>query len=735
MSKQKARYTDEEMLNYCFSEYYQSHAHMQQYAQRHSEALLYKMGKMPEDPMDTGIAAVQAVRSVVDQNYQIIKEIVNGSDNSVVRAKSSFIPTDQLNKINFELNAIAKNISGIDRKMEHFIQEALLVGYSHFKVYLERSTLDNRTHEFEDWTEEQIALFEKALESRGFNDIDIKIDSKKTKNKRTTDEERHEMALTGKPIKKSYKLYSGKFNAIAEEVVPKIDYVPMNEVYIHPHTFDSLDDAPYFCHAYMMQVVDGLENGWDEDVMCSSVTGDDASPEWFSDGIIVDKQYNPWNTNPDGFAIQESQDFKVYEHYCNMRYKGKAKKWWKFTTTRTQMLQEPEELEFLPFVSGKIMTLPGSFFGEGLIDIVKPIQDQLTYDFRMLNYNAANKAFGRHIAVTDMYNKASLEDMRPGGVVEVDDIGAVQLLPEADISQALEFSISTKMEQLQSLVNGSGKLTDDASAMAETSGVSVSMLINKAEQGPKAYCATLTETALVPLYKKLYQILWAQEHPIDSIAPGVTLKDFPKDLAFTFDISTTTDKQQSAQNVMSSLMNAEQLWNGGNLPSFITEQNIYEAVKANIQAGTGDGNVDTYLTDPSKIQPSKREIVQQDVSFVAGMITTQSAAEAAHLENQKALSEIQWNEAKTANEVATMKATATKTAQDEEVFNLKRDQLRLQNQLLAMQVAETGAQTELTLAQADSTATNVQYDGIKLQSELIAEENQIVNGEYAMGAM
>lgn len=725
MAKQKARYTESEMMDFVNSNYGQSWSWKEQLSDKYSKAWQYKMGFLPDDLHNTGIKPVQVVREVLDQNYQIIKGIINGSDDGVVRARSSVVDARSLAGINFELNAIAQ-ASNMQREMEHFVQEALLVGNSVMKVYLLDKILDERFHEFEELKEDQLDFLVKMIESDGFNEIDLDIDQKKTKTKRTTKEEQQMALSLGKQPIKSFKVYTGKIHAIAREITPVVEYIPFHEWYSSPMTFSSLDESPYFCHSYMMEIEDGLEMGWDQNKMIDSTSMNDADPAFFTDGLIVHQQYNPYNVNPDGVAITEKQKFQVYEHYCQMRYKGHAKKWWKFTTTRTQFLDEPEELEFLPFVCGKVMTLPGSFWGEGIYDIAAPLQDQLTRDYRMLNYNSANRAFGRHIALADSYDIESLLDNRPGGVIDVTQPNAISLLPEADLSQALSFEINSVQDRVQSLVQGGGKLTEDMAGMAETAGVAVSMLINKQEQGPKAYCATLAETAIVPIYKKLYMLCQATEKPIKALT-GKTFANFPKDLSFTFDITTATDKQAVAQNVLSAMNAGIQLYNNGQLPPYMTAENIYDAIKLNLQVGTGDGDVSAYLTDPKTVKPSKRQIVLQDVDWCSQVRSMIYQSEALHLENQKKLAEIDKVKAEAAEATATTRQIANQIDQSIEEEPVKVGGLILENKVKAMQVLT--AETEI-----QETGFNMQMDAVRLESDLIAEENQILEGDYAQGA-
>lgn len=727
MAKRKANYDEASMMDILKKQFYQCDADREMYAERYEQAWNYYQGKFPIDEMQTGVDPVQVVREVVDENYQIIKSLFNSSDNSVVRVRSNNLKAEYADAISKELNTVAFNLNDISRKLEGFIKEALLTGQSHMKVTLTDRLIDERTHDFEEWTEEKLEAFTKLLSDRGFNELDINVNEKKTRTRRTSQEERDLMSKLNKPVKKSIKLYTGSIHALAHETLPLIEYCPFQEIYIHPYTQYSLDNTPYFCHRYYMSINDGLLNEWDEDVMMDGIDLADNDPSFATTGLIIGEQFDPITTTASGVALDNNNGmFVVFEHYWKGNYKGKIPKLWKFVTTKNQFLQEPEEVDEIPFVSARVMEIPNSFYGSGLFDTCKHLQDSATREKRMLTYSALQNTFGRFWALKDAYDKESILNNRAGGIVEIDQPNAVGVFPVADVSNALNLLMRDTESAISAKLKSAAMSLEDLSKMGETSGVSMSMMINKQEQAPKSLASTFAETGLVPLYKKLYHLLQQIEHPVKAIAEGVTMRDFPKDVGLTYDLTTTEDKQQAAQNALAGINAAIQM-NGGQRPNWISDENIYKATADYIQAGTGEEDVSQYVTDPKTMKPKKRDLIMQAATWAAQYESTKAAGELANLKNAEMLSTIQKNDASAAYSAAQMESIKLSDAQKAELNELMVANQILQNALLASQIEQTNEETE-------EAPIRLNMDITELQSGLIAQENQIANGDYVSEA-
>lgn len=726
MAKQKAKYTWPELFDILNKNFNYAWQDKENYAQRYGEAWRYYRGMEPKDANETGVEPVQIVREIVENNFQVFKTLFNDSTSSVVNVRSNNLKSTVAEAISQELNTVAMNLNQVSRKYEGWMKETLLTGNGHMKVYLQEQILDEREERFEAKTQEYLDAITEHYKNRGFNEVEIKITKEYTK--RSTKSERDEGSKYGLAVPKSYKLFDGSISALSRETKPTVDFIPFEQLYISPLAQFSLDETPYMCHSYTLPITDGLRMGWNEDTMKQGDSYYETDPNYATTGLIVGQQYNPFNVDGAGITpTAESDYFQVFEHYWRGVYRGKYAKLWKVYTTKTELLQEPEEIDEIPFVSARVMEIPNSFYGEGIYDTTRVIQDSMTRNIRMLTYTAQNSAYGRYWAVKDSYDKDSLLDNRAGGIIEVDNPNAIGLFQTADISQAMKLLIDGTNERYQNQLKGAGELTDDAAKMAETSGIAVSMLIDKSEQGIKSRASTFAETGIIPLYRKLYRLLQKIEHPIQSLQDmGYTMNDFPKNIGLSFDVSTLTDKQQDAQNILTAFQMVQQL-NGGQLPNWINAENQYNATASYVRAGTGNDDVSSYLTDPKTIKPSKAQQYAEAVEYQSKIEQLKGAGEYAQLQNQVALSESRKNDAQAALYASQMKAAISADNRENElqVFNV--NNMILQNAKLATDI-ETEKQSNALEPFKLSAEIN------EIESGIIAEQANIANEQYATGA-
>ncbi|QMF92827.1 hypothetical protein HVY71_12480 [Citrobacter freundii] len=732
MAKTKrSKLSQEEMMPILEKLYDQSQAFKADQATRYSDAWQYYQGNYPKPDEALGSAAVYNItKPYLESVYQVTNDIFFSSDNSVVRVKSENVDATVANDVSNALNTIAMNINEITRKMQDAQKECLLTGFACLKVSLEEKILGEKKVAFpveddsEGWTQQQLDLFVAGLQKRGFNDIDIKPDPKKTKIKHPAKQEKQDAMMIGKQLPKSYKVYSGNITAYARETKPSLDYIPFQEVFIHPHTRYTIDDSPYFCHSYWMSVADGIQNGWDMDVMKSAVNLGDQPVDDVAFALtglntrngVEDATYDPFVQDASGVLDEADSTtaFRVYEHYWKGSYQGSIPKLWRFITTDTQYLEEPKEMSFHPFVGMRCDLIPNSFFGNGIIDETIALQNQASYELRLTNYTMRQAALGQMFMVKGQVDRRSLLDVRQGGVVIVDEPNSVGMLPHNDISNALQVQSQRTEKRIGTLASGA---IDDTleDQMLQVSGVALNTYINKQEQGPKSRAIVMAQTGLVPMYKKVYLLARELEHPVKSGADGYTLSDLPEDLGFTFDTSTLTDKQQDATNVIQAIQAATNL-NGGSRPSWITDEDVYAATNNLMYATTGNSDNSAYITDPSTIKPTMEQKVMEAKQFEWTIQQGDATSELANLKNAELLAQYHKENADAAYSVAQLESLKASDEQARIKFVKEMEQLDLQSQLLMQQPGVNAIETSVDVAQLDLDASKQAFNMLTQQA-------------------
>lgn len=716
MRKQKDNYSKEETIELLKSQFAHAYSYKETYAQDYSDAWRYYRGMLPKDNMGSGIDPVCVVRQRVDEYFQIIKGEVTGNSTSPVRVNSRVMDSIKADKLSEAINAIVVDMNDFPRKLEAYIKETLLWGAGHCKVFIRDRLLDEKRISFEDWEQEQLDFTKKVLNANGFDDITFKITSERTK--RPTKQERQEAAKLGRDIK-NLKLFTGEIVALAHDIFPAIEFIPFQDIYVNPTTRYSLDESPYVCHKYTMSINDGLLNGWSKSVMEAGVDMDMSDPSFATTGLNVGKQFNPFDVTGSGITpASETNNFVVYEHYIRLAYRGKIPKLWKFTTTLNDFLEEPEELEEMPFVSARVIEIPNSFYGLGLYHTEKRSQDMLTLIDRMTAYTANQNALGRFTALKDSYDPESFTAARKGGVVEVYEHNAIEPLPVADISNAVQFLRESVQQGYQAESADIGK-SEQAGNMGRTGLAAMSAIINKQEQAPRSMLATFCETGLIPIYRKVYKLARKMKHPITSLN-AENFADFPKEISMTFDATTTGDKQTIAASVFEIMGNSLQLYNGGQLPPFMNAQTIYNLAAYGIKSVSGESDVSAILIDPSTVKPSPEQIILQKAQFEAQLAAIKAAGETPNIENYYKLSQMNKEYAAAALSEAQMLKVKADTTIEIEQAELDNHGKQITNLVNAQQLAEMPARLAL--------------EATEVQSGIIAEQANILNDNYAQGA-
>lgn len=219
---------------------------------------------------------------------------------------------------------------------------------------------------------------------------------------------------------------SGKFSGevlyerIKEGV--KVEFVPFEQVLIEP-TATSLKDSNYMAHRVRKTKNELLEMGFDSE----AVMGFNPSSSDIEAGVVANARINnlsPLNVS-DVLMTGDDRSDKIWlhENYIKTSVMGHMEILQVFTL-HNQIIEVNRVNEF-PFDTFTPFPIPGSIWGESVFDITKDIQDLTTSLVRGVIDNIQNANFRRYQAVKGAYDRQSLLNNRPGGVIEVQQIGAV----------------------------------------------------------------------------------------------------------------------------------------------------------------------------------------------------------------------------------------------------------------------------------------------------------------------
>lgn len=296
---------------------------------------------------------------------------------------------------------------------------------------------------------------------------------------------------------KYFKIYEGV----------RIEYVPFEQILIEP-TATSLKDCNYISHRVKKTKDELVYMGFDKETVekLSQSTPD------FGGGVIESARLNGINPLDIDELISAGDDGTdkvwLHEHYLKSSLASGETEILQIFTVNMQML-EINRVSEMPFETMTPYPTPGTIWGESVFDITKDVQDLNTVIVRGMIDNVMNANFRRYMAVKNNYDRASLLNNRPGGVVEVSAQGAVtpmdyHQLPNG-ITALLEYSESKK-----EMRTGVSKVTaglDSSIFRNDNSTATVNMVMSAAQNRLRMVARNIAQRGMMNLMLGIYELI------------------------------------------------------------------------------------------------------------------------------------------------------------------------------------------------------------------------------------
>lgn len=472
-------------------------------------------------------------------------------------------------------------------------QECLVTRNSFIKFYWDECH-KTRSEEVENVSPEALQGYIQGLEDGGLEDLEVEV----TEN----DDGSVSAAVT----------YSETVKRV------KVEYVPNEQVFVDQHA-TSFEDAQYFCHRVRKTKEELLEMGFPEDEIDSF---NDWSDPMDSTQSTVAWSRTDWRQDIDMDIGTDFDDGAcqvwVYEEYMrtSMLNKGKDKEAKLYQIIRAgNYILSIEEINCIPFVTFCPYPIPGSFYGQSVYDITKDIQDLRTALTRGIIDNVNNANYGRYTAIVGAYDRRSLLDNRPGGVVEMQRDGAVQLFPYHNLPQGID-GLLTMTEDWKEQRTGVSKLgmginpdvfkNDNAYA-------TVGLMMNAAQNRLRMVCRNIAHNGMMELMKGIYKLIRENgQHTMEIVTDKGVMQIDPKQLPprnhMCVNVAISpSEKDERAQK----LVGAKQLIIGDPQlgPLFGIAQD--RALTAEIMDLMGIKDVHKYLMPLEELQPPQPDPMQE----------------------------------------------------------------------------------------------------------------------------
>lgn len=504
-----------------------------------------------------------------------------------------------------------------------------------------------------------------------------------------------------------------------------IDNVPPEEFLISRNAKD-IETASFVAHRVQRSRSELKSMGYKN---VDQLTSQDSGEAMSSERI----QRLSWN-DEDAYADQygegdKSQDLIwVLEAYMRVDYDGDGIAELRKVTMAGNELLDNEPVDAVPFVSITPVPLPHEFFGLSIADLAMESQRTKTSILRAQLDNMYLSVNGRYFAVKGKVNLDDLLTSRPGGVVRVDEAGAVGRLDQGAPDIGTSFQMMEYMQQdlenktgwtRYSQGNDSGSLNDTATG--------VNVITNRADMRLDLIARNFSE-GYVDLFKLVLKLVcqYQQKEQIVKLTGGWVPID-PREWSNQFDVCINVgigmgNKDQKIQHLtMLGQVQAQGLQIG-----IATPDNIFNAA-TELAKQLGFKSPDKFFTDPAKQPPQDKPDPEQQKAQAQMQVEQAKIQSSMQMKQMELQHNAQLDEAKRNHELQLETAKMNMQAQvDANRQQVEADQKTLQSQQqaqldalkdeqktqqLAMQLdfdrwkAELDAETKIAVAQISQQTT------------------------------
>lgn len=409
-----------------------------------------------------------------------------------------------------------------------------------------------------------------------------------------------EVIVEGEPTGKFYGEIT--YERVKEGV--KIEFVPFEQVVIEP-TAISLKDSNYIGHRVRKSKDELLDMGFNPEF----IEGLSPASSDIQVGVIANARINnlsPMNVS-DVLAVGDDHADKLWlhENYIKTSVLGHLEILQVFTL-HNQIIEVNRVNEF-PFETFTPFPIPGSLWGESVFDITKDIQDLTTTLVRGIIDNVQNANFRRYQAVKGAYDRQSLLNNRPGGVIEVQTQGAVtpfeyHQLP-GGVVDLLGYVDGKKEERTGVTKLGQG--LDPAVFKNDNAFATVNMMMSAAQNRLRMIARNIAQRGMMELMHNVYELIRqnGKEPIVVETANGdVTIDPKtlpPRDKLIVSVAVGDSERKERAANLQAAMMMFNQV---PQLQGFFQPNNAYYLGVQTLEA-MGLYDVENFMTPQDKLPP------------------------------------------------------------------------------------------------------------------------------------
>lgn len=440
-----------------------------------------------------------------------------------------------------------------------------------------------------------------------------------------------------------------------------VEYVPFEQVIVEPAAI-SIPDANYLAHRVRKTKDELLEMGFCPEVVANLPI----NTTMLTEGVITNERFDnmlPLNVS-DNYNIGDEKSDRVwlYEDYIRTSVVSGEMELLQVFTVNNQIL-EVNRVNDIPFDTITPLPIPGAIFGESITDITKDIQDLNSFLIRGVIENTFNANNQRYMGLKGGYDRRSLLDNRPGGVVEINTMGAITPFPYHTLPQGV-FSLLEITEQKKESRTGVTRISQglDANVLKNDNAfATVNTMMTAAQSRLRMVARNVAEEGMKKLMLSVYRLIrenGKQPIVVETASGPVTVipSQLPPRDNMVVAVAVGVNERQERAQALSSV--AQMFQASPLLSNFMQPQNAYYLGTQLLQS-MGIYDVQNYITPLDKLPPKQPNPAEEmTIQTMAEEIKKKQA------ETHKILAEVQEAHSK-------IQSDSTRDAFD---FNMRREE-------------------------------------------------------------
>lgn len=401
--------------------------------------------------------------------------------------------------------------------------------------------------------------------------------------------------------------YNVTINKTKQNGQIKIENVPPEDFRVTlSHNSVVLQGADYCARALRVNTYDLIADGHSPEDVKRLQTYDEANER--------DKDEIPYD---DDAGSTDCRIVEVVKHYIRADFdgSGEVKLWYVLTGSGAglNVVLDVKEADTIPFFSGVIMRNPHRFYGTSIADVVMGIQRINSNLLRQMLDNVYLANSPTRLVDTDrVKNPSALADGGAGKTIGVrgDPTTAVRDLSVPFFANH-GFLFFEHFKSTLEKRTGTSEMAQglDPDALADSTNLVGSMVMNAALVRVKYMARTFGETLLKPLMLHIHEL--TRKHEASNVAflvDGEFVDIDPRTWSKRNSMSVRvglgyTEKRERVAQLSAILANQKEIWSatqGSGL--LVTPQNIYDNL-LDIGRAAGFPEVTKYFTPPEQFQP------------------------------------------------------------------------------------------------------------------------------------